>query len=118
MFAKCLCPVKCADVHVRVQWSYNVLLPGLYSWGTWYNGLPVAASGGANQVLFENKLLGVPRIRQLRVRNNSCTVPTSFQNEIKARASPSRPPPPPRPRPRPLPRHSTLDMLCTPFPLP
>lgn len=62
-----------------------MLLPGLYKWGTWYNAIPLASNAGAGQLLYENKLLGVPRIRQLRVRNNSCTVPTSFQNDIQAR---------------------------------
>ena len=33
--------------------------------------MPLTASAGANQVLFENKLLGVPRIWQLHLRNNN-----------------------------------------------
>ena len=34
-------------------------------------------------IMYGSKLLGVPRIRQLRVRNDSCTIPTAFKKMIK-----------------------------------
>ena len=30
------------------------------------------------KILYASRLLGVPRMRQLRVRNNSCTIPTKY----------------------------------------
>jgi polycystin 2 len=33
-------------------------------------------------ILFANRILGVPRIRQLRVKNDSCKIPTVFQESI------------------------------------
>ncbi|XP_008828400.1 polycystin-2 [Nannospalax galili] len=34
-------------------------------------------------IFYENLLLGVPRLRQLRVRNGSCTIPQDLRDEIK-----------------------------------
>ncbi|XP_068398522.1 polycystin-2 isoform X1 [Eschrichtius robustus] len=34
-------------------------------------------------IYYENLLLGVPRIRQLRVRNGSCSIPLDLRDEIK-----------------------------------
>ena len=36
-------------------------------------------------VMYANKMLGVPRIRQIRVRNDSCIVPENFKDVIKVR---------------------------------
>ncbi len=33
-------------------------------------------------ILYANRLLGVPRIRQLRVQNSSCLIPPEFENSI------------------------------------
>ena len=33
-------------------------------------------------ILYENRMLGLPRIRQLRVRNDSCQIHPHFQNAI------------------------------------
>lgn len=49
-------------------------------WESFYNG---EANPDMNYVLYENKLLGVPRFRQVRVRNDSCTVHPDFADEIK-----------------------------------
>lgn len=54
------------------------ILDGLY-WETWYNGQNASQQG---YVYFESKLLGVPRLRQMRVRNGSCTVHPMFQKTI------------------------------------
>lgn len=34
-------------------------------------------------IYYENLLLGVPRIRQLKVRNGSCSIPEDLKDEIK-----------------------------------
>ncbi|XP_008572478.1 PREDICTED: polycystin-2 [Galeopterus variegatus] len=34
-------------------------------------------------IFYENLLLGIPRIRQLRVRNGSCSIPQDLRDEIK-----------------------------------
>lgn len=57
-------------------------MDGLY-WEKWYNGKNVSQNE-LGYIFYENKVLGVPRIRQLKVRNDSCTVHSDFQNEIKA----------------------------------
>eukprot|EP00094_Tigriopus_californicus_P010741 TCALIF_10360-PA protein Name:"Similar to Pkd2l1 Polycystic kidney disease 2-like 1 protein (Mus musculus)" AED:0.18 eAED:0.18 QI:118/0.86/1/1/0.8/0.75/16/1264/740 len=33
-------------------------------------------------VMHANRLLGVPRLRQIRVRNDSCTIPTEFKDSV------------------------------------
>jgi polycystin 2 len=48
-------------------------------WEEWYNG---QNSSFTNFIYYENKLLGVPRLRQVRVSKNSCRVPTLFKTTI------------------------------------
>ncbi|PVD39586.1 hypothetical protein C0Q70_02221 [Pomacea canaliculata] len=64
-------------------WSYmkGPLLDGLY-WENWYNNqsLPADEMGF---IYYENKLLGVPRLRQLRVHSNSCQVHDDFSDFIQ-----------------------------------
>ena len=69
---------------------YTVLVPQMYDWNVWYDadetpltGKQLPKEGEGIYVLFENKLLGLPRIRQLRVKNNSCEIPADFANDIK-----------------------------------
>lgn len=52
------------------QYSEEHLLNGLY-WEEYYNEnvVPIEKRG---YIYFENKLLGKPRLRQVRVRNDSC----------------------------------------------
>lgn len=57
----------------------NPILDGLY-WETWYNG---DNSSFSNFIYYENKLLGVPRLRQVRVKKNSCKVHPLFKNTIQ-----------------------------------
>ncbi|PAA66722.1 hypothetical protein BOX15_Mlig004710g1 [Macrostomum lignano] len=59
------------------------LLEGLYV-TNWYNNLNFSDSREVNFVYYENKLLGVPRLRQVKVRNDSCSIADDFKNEIKA----------------------------------
>ncbi|KAI3378974.1 hypothetical protein SNEBB_006980 [Seison nebaliae] len=59
------------------------LLNGIY-WENWYNGDPIDVTDKtqAGFIYFENKVLGVPRIRQLKVRDGSCEVPNKFEDVI------------------------------------
>lgn len=54
------------------------MLDGLY-WENYYNSRNVS-DNELGYIYYENKLLGVPRLRQLRVHNESCTV--SHQNDV------------------------------------
>jgi len=56
------------------------VLNGLFD-QRWYNGENLTASQ-YGYILFENKILGLPRLRQLRVKNDSCTVYSKFQSII------------------------------------
>jgi len=62
------------------RFSEGPLLDGLY-WETWYNEQPLAKDE-LGYIFYENKLLGVPRIRQLKVKNGSCEVHSDFREEI------------------------------------
>ncbi|CAB3409583.1 unnamed protein product [Caenorhabditis bovis] len=57
-------------------WLSQILITGIY-WSETDN------STDTDMIYYENKLLGEPRIRMLKVRNDSCTVMKSFQREIK-----------------------------------
>lgn len=62
-------------------WSFveDVMLNALY-WENWYNNRSMASDD--RNILYENRLLGSPRIRQLRVRNDSCNVHPDFKKAI------------------------------------
>ncbi|ESO83923.1 hypothetical protein LOTGIDRAFT_229509 [Lottia gigantea] len=64
-------------------WRYTKepLLKGLY-WETWYNNQSVPEEQ-QGYIYYENKLLGVPRIRQLKVHSNSCVVHNDFKGVIQ-----------------------------------
>lgn len=49
-------------------------------WETWYNDDPTVMED--RNILYENYLLGSPRLRQLRVRNDSCVVHPDFTSSI------------------------------------
>ncbi|CAF4656456.1 unnamed protein product [Rotaria sp. Silwood1] len=57
------------------------ILNGLFD-QKWYNGENLT-DDQYGYVLFENKILGLPRLRQLRVTNHSCTVHQKFQKSIR-----------------------------------
>ncbi|XP_072095929.1 polycystin-2-like protein 1 [Mobula birostris] len=63
-------------------WDYaqGPLLNGLY-WTKWYNG-DLISHGPHSFIYYENMLLGVPRIRQIKVMNNSCVVHKDFRKDI------------------------------------
>ena len=56
-------------------------MKGLY-WEEWYNNQPLDKSQ-MGYIYYENKLLGVPRIRQLKVSSNSCIVHDDFREVIR-----------------------------------
>ncbi|GLH13859.1 Uncharacterized protein GBIM_18344, partial [Gryllus bimaculatus] len=63
----------------------TVMIDGFF-WDTWYrtaqpNDKPV--SDDDNKILYENKLLGLPRLRQVRVRPDSCTIYEDFQRSFE-----------------------------------
>uniref|UniRef100_A0A667XTS1 Polycystin 2 like 1, transient receptor potential cation channel n=1 Tax=Myripristis murdjan TaxID=586833 RepID=A0A667XTS1_9TELE len=66
-----------ADFWIYVQ---GPLLDGLY-WTKWYNNQSLD-SGDKSFIYYENMLLGVPRMRQIKIKNNSCKVHSDFQDEI------------------------------------
>ncbi|XP_074069095.1 polycystin-2-like protein 2 isoform X4 [Macrotis lagotis] len=55
------------------------LLEGLY-WETWDTTEVLYQLKNSSRLYYENILLGVPRIRQLKVRNNTCIVYPKFQS--------------------------------------
>ncbi|XP_028324033.1 polycystic kidney disease 2-like 1 protein [Gouania willdenowi] len=63
-------------------WSYaqGPLLDSLY-WTKWYNNQSLD-TGDQSFIYYENMLLGVPRMRQIKIKNNSCKVHADFQDEI------------------------------------
>ncbi|OXB75035.1 UNVERIFIED_CONTAM: hypothetical protein H355_001442 [Colinus virginianus] len=67
-----------ADFWVYAQ---GPLLDNLY-WTKWYNNESLAAQNTQSYIYYENLLLGVPRMRQLKVKNNSCVVHDDFKEEI------------------------------------
>lgn len=63
-----------------VQFVQGLLLDGLY-WIKWYNNQSLGY-GFYFFIYYENLLLGVSRLRQLRVRNDFCTVYEDFCDDI------------------------------------
>ncbi|XP_039338641.1 polycystic kidney disease 2-like 1 protein isoform X2 [Mauremys reevesii] len=63
-------------------WGYTQgpLLDSLY-WTKWYNNESLAHNT-QSYIYYENLLLGVPRLRQLKVKNNSCVVHDNFKEDI------------------------------------
>ncbi|KAK2489482.1 hypothetical protein MC885_011515 [Smutsia gigantea] len=62
------------------KFTEGALLDGLY-WKSQPSNRTEA--GNRSFIYYENLLLGVPRIRQLRVRNGSCSIPQDLRDEIK-----------------------------------
>lgn len=66
-----------------LQYAQGPLLDNLY-WTKWYNNESLAAHSTQSYIYYENLLLGVPRMRQLKVKNNSCVVHDDFKEEISS----------------------------------
>ncbi|XP_054276446.1 uncharacterized protein LOC128995452 [Macrosteles quadrilineatus] len=64
-------------------WDYFHFYQESTFWTYWYGNLinenTTMRDEDRNMILYENKLIGKPRIRQLRVKNDSCEVPPDFQ---------------------------------------
>ncbi|GAB6019631.1 TRP-like ion channel Pkd2 [Chamberlinius hualienensis] len=62
-------------------WDFlsDSMVPGLYP-DTYYNG--DERNDIDKNILYECKLLGMPRIRQIKVRNDSCVIPEDFKKAI------------------------------------
>ncbi|XP_058044069.1 polycystin-2-like protein 1 [Ahaetulla prasina] len=63
-------------------WRYTQgpFLDSLY-WTKWYNNKSLGYNA-QSYIYYENLLLGVPRLRQLKVQNNSCVVHDDFKEDI------------------------------------
>ncbi|XP_072351324.1 polycystin-2 isoform X1 [Scyliorhinus torazame] len=62
------------------KFTEDPLLDGLY-WDLWYNNETLPEN--KSFIYYENLLLGVPRIRQLKVKNESCQIHEDLKDEIK-----------------------------------
>ncbi|KAL4699057.1 hypothetical protein H8959_011714 [Pygathrix nigripes] len=62
------------------DFAQGPLLDSLY-WTKWYNNQSLG-HGSHSFIYYENLLLGVPRLRQLKVRNDSCVVHEDFREDI------------------------------------
>src|SRR5437868_6968281 len=49
-------------------------------WDTWYNN----DNTTSNMIYYENKMLGLPRIRQMRVKNGTCKINSVFNGQISS----------------------------------
>nr|XP_048716663.1 polycystic kidney disease 2-like 2 protein [Caretta caretta] len=64
------------------KFAEGPLLDGLY-WDTWYNNNTLTSHRNSSHVYYENLLLGVAQIRQLKVRNNTCAIYPYFRTFLK-----------------------------------
>ncbi|XP_033890817.3 polycystin-2-like [Acipenser ruthenus] len=62
------------------KFAEGPLLGGLY-WDAWYNNKTLPEN--QSFIYYENLLLGVPRLRQLKVRNESCAIHEDLRDEIQ-----------------------------------
>lgn len=58
----------------------ETFVPAAYA-RKWYGNWSTNEAGLTKD--FNTKLLGIPRIRQIRIRNNSCTVPSAMQFTVQ-----------------------------------
>ncbi|MBN3281828.1 PKD2 protein, partial [Polyodon spathula] len=62
------------------KFTEGPLVGGLY-WDVWYNNKTLPEN--QSLIYYENLLLGVPRLRQLKVRNESCAIHEDLRDEIQ-----------------------------------
>ncbi|XP_059408751.1 polycystin-2-like isoform X2 [Carassius carassius] len=61
------------------KFTEGPFLDGMY-WELWYNGKSLPEN--QSLIYYENLLLGVPRLRQLKVHNESCSVHEDLRDEV------------------------------------
>ncbi|XP_025957712.2 polycystin-2-like protein 2 [Dromaius novaehollandiae] len=64
------------------KFAEGPLLDGLY-WDKWYNNVTLTIQKNSSRIYYENLLLGVAQIRQLKVRNGTCSIYPYFQTLLK-----------------------------------
>ncbi|NXQ93711.1 PK2L2 protein, partial [Sagittarius serpentarius] len=64
------------------RFAEGPLLDGLY-WDKWYNNTTLTLQNNSSHIYYENLLLGVAQIRQLKVRNNTCSIYPYFHNFLE-----------------------------------
>ncbi|XP_067161163.1 polycystin-2-like protein 2 [Apteryx mantelli] len=64
------------------KFAEGPLLDGLY-WDKWYNNMTLIIQKNSSHIYYENLLLGVAQIRQLKVRNGTCSIYPYFQTFLK-----------------------------------
>ncbi|KAM6123058.1 polycystin-2-like protein 2 [Phoenicopterus ruber ruber] len=64
------------------RFAKGPLLDGLY-WDTWYNNTTLTLQNNNSHIYYENLLLGVAQIRQLKVRNNTCSIYPYFRTFLQ-----------------------------------
>ncbi|XP_034544943.1 polycystin-2 isoform X2 [Notolabrus celidotus] len=62
------------------KFTEGPFLNGMY-WEVWYNNKSLPEN--QSLIYYENLLLGVPRLRQVKVRNESCSVHENLRNEVQ-----------------------------------
>ncbi|CAN9510293.1 unnamed protein product [Ophioblennius macclurei] len=62
------------------KFTEGPFLSGMY-WEVWYNNKSLPEN--QSLIYYENLLLGVPRLRQVKVRNESCSVHEDLRDEIQ-----------------------------------
>lgn len=61
------------------QFTQGPFLSGMY-WEVWYNNESLPEN--QSFIFYENLLLGVPRLRQVKVRNDSCSVHEDLRDGV------------------------------------
>ncbi|XP_076585403.1 polycystin-2 isoform X1 [Chaetodon auriga] len=62
------------------KFTQGPFLSGMY-WEVWYNNKSLPEN--QSLIYYENLLLGVPRLRQVKVRNESCSVHDDLRDEVQ-----------------------------------
>ena len=70
---------KCLQLSCR-QFTEGPFLNGMY-WEVWYNNKSLPDN--QSLIYYENLLLGVPRLRQVKVHNQSCTIHRDLRKEVQ-----------------------------------
>ncbi|NXF48059.1 PK2L2 protein, partial [Oceanites oceanicus] len=64
------------------RFAEGPLLDGLY-WDKWYNNMTLTLQNNSSHIYYENLLLGVAQIRQLKVRNKTCSIYPYFRTFLE-----------------------------------